>query len=377
MRQQSHSSYTASKRTSPKVDKNSHRLTALSPDTRRRRTRDRQCSGDITVTPLRGFFIALLFLGVPTVSLGGVCFLLLQNNLKLSRTNSELHEIAHEVTAEIDVLGDEIDSLKARAGVPDSEEAQKEKPQETEKSEADKKAAEKSKAEKKAAESAGSSQDNIQSGLSEVSVNSAGLVLPVRGGGTLAKSLKPQGGPENVVTALDLLEDAKQQVPELNRALDSAIKPALEKTLAEEASYPTGQPVVGRVVVSSEYGIRSNPFTGSGYEVHEGIDFVGDTGDIIAATGDGTVTLAGPNGGYGNTVTIDHGHGYETLYAHMSKVRVKVGDRIKRGQIIGHIGSTGRSSGPHLHYSLYKDDKAIDPRTLMKLSENFLADGPR
>lgn len=374
MRQQSHSSYTVSRRINQKIDSRSPHSTALLSDTQKRRTRTRQGSSDITVTPLRGFFIALLFLGVPTVSLGGVCFLLLQNNLKLSKANSELNEIAHEVTAEIDVLGDEIDSLKARAGVPDGEAAE-------EKAEADEKASAKGKKasaeEETNAESARGSQDNIQSSLSGLSVNNAGMMLPVKGGGTLAKRLKPQGGPENAVTALDLLENAQQQVPELNRALASAVKPALEKALAEEAAYPTGQPVVGRVVVSSEYGIRSNPFSGSGYEVHEGIDFVGDTGDIIAATGDGKVTLAGPHGGYGNTVTIDHGYGYETLYAHMSKVRVKVGDRIKRGQIIGHIGSTGRSSGPHLHYSLYKNDKSINPRTLMKLSENFLADGPR
>lgn len=360
MRQQLYSSY----KTPDSQRLSTVKHGTLKQITRKRRERNRGESAEITVTPMRGFFIALLFLGVPTISLGGLCFSLLQNNLRLTRTNSELSDIANEVKAEIDDLGEEIDSLKARAGV-DSNEAVEPT----------------SSSDSQASKSPSRAQDNLQSTLPNITVQSAAFVFPVRGGGSLARDLTPsttpRGGPSPTVTALDLLRDAKQQVPELNKALDSSIKPALEKTLAEEAAYPSGQPVVGRVIVSSEFGIRSNPFSGSGYEVHEGMDFVGDHGDIIAAAGDGVITLAGYNGGYGNTVTIEHGYGYETLYAHMSEVKVKVGDRVKRGQIIGHIGSTGRSSGPHLHYSLYKNDKAIDPRSLLKLPENILAEGPR
>jgi murein DD-endopeptidase MepM/ murein hydrolase activator NlpD len=269
--------------------------------------------------------MALLFLAIPTVSLGSLCFFLFQHNLHLSEKNNELKEIATEVTSEVDTLGQEIDSLRARAGIQDS---------------------------------ASQSDRLIRS------TRSALLGSPED---DTTKTFPPRGGPANAIEALSLLKDAKRQVPRLNRDLDSAIKPALEETLAEEAAYPDGQPMVGTLEVSSEFGIRSNPFSGGGYEVHEGIDFVGAQGDIIAATGDGVVTKAGPNGGYGNSVTIDHSYGYETLYAHMSEVRVKVGDRVKRGQIIGHVGSTGRSSGPHLHYSLYKEGKAINPRSLLKL----------
>ncbi len=365
MRQQLHSSYTAP---------NSQRLStikrgALKQSHQKQQAYTHQEFAKITVTPMRGFFIALLFLGVPTLSLGGLCFSLLQNNLRLAETNSELNEIANEVKADIDNLGEEIDFLKERAGVPGglSSEPSSAKSNNS-----------------RVPKSLNRSQDNIQqdnvqsvlpSASSEGTSQSAAFVFPVRGGG-LAKDLTSKGGPSAAITALDLLRDAKQQVPELNKALDSAVKPALEKALAEEAAYPDGQPIVGQVIVSSEFGIRSNPFGGSGYEVHEGIDFVGEHGDIIAATGDGVVTLAGPNGGYGNTVTVEHGYGYETLYAHMSEVKVKTGDRVKRGQIIGHIGSTGRSSGPHLHYSLYKNKKAVDPRSLLKLSENILAKDP-
>ncbi|MGI8933219.1 MAG: M23 family metallopeptidase, partial [Phormidesmis sp.] len=90
----------------------------------------------------------------------------------------------------------------------------------------------------------------------------------------------------------------------------------------------------------------------------------------MTATGDGVVTAAGRNGGYGLSVTIDHGYGYKTLYAHLSKMKVGMGDRLKRGQVIGHVGSIGRSSGPHLHYSIHKNDEAVNPRQLLKLSES-------
>lgn len=234
--------------------------------------------------------------------------------------------MATEVKAEVDSLGEEIDSLSQQVGAPED-----------------------------------SSQSARDSAKNPVAASEASRI---------ADNLPPRGGPSPEIDALDLLKNASRQVPELNKTLDSAIKPALEAAIAQEAAYPDGQPVTGTVEVSSEFGIRSNPFGGSGYEVHGGIDFVGKQGDIIAATGDGVVVKSGENGGYGISVTLNHGNGYETLYAHMSKTRVHVGDRIKRGQIIGYIGSTGRSSGPHLHYSLYQDGVAIDPRKVMKLPES-------
>jgi murein DD-endopeptidase MepM/ murein hydrolase activator NlpD len=339
MRQQSHSSY-------------------VLPSANKRRKRSLRKSSGIKITSMRGFFTALLFLGVPTVSLGALCLALLQNNLQLSQTNDELNEIAKEVKAEVDSLDAEIDSLRERAGVtPDAaaDVTTDSNPQANTRTLVHTRAL-----------------SSTPGSLSRLNSRNSSLGLPLGGsdlGSDLAEKLPPRGGPARAIDALDLLEDAKQQVPQLNRTLDSAIRPALEATLAEEAAFPDGQPVLGKGEVSSEFGIRSNPFGGGAYEVHEGIDFVGAQGDIIAATGNGVVTLAGENGGYGISVTIDHGYGYKTLYAHMSEKRVDVGDRVKRGQIIGHIGSTGRSSGPHLHYSIYKNDKSINPRTLLKLAE--------
>ena len=328
-------------------------------------------STGITITPLRGFFITLLLLGVPTVSLGTICLSLIQNNLRLSEKNDELNAIASEVKAEVDSLGEEIDSLRERAGVP----------KDSAPTEANADAVPDTSVQKSWSDSITRSSDASSDGLGAGQLSSEAAEkqdLENKAGlGRLTNALPPRGGPSKAVDPVDLLKDVQKQVPKLNKTLDSSVKPALEEALAEEAAYPDGQPVVGVVEVSSEFGIRSNPFGGGGYEVHEGIDFVGEYGDIIAAAGDGVVKLAGPNGGYGLTVTIDHSYGYETLYAHMSEVKVNVGDTVKRGQIIGYIGSTGRSSGPHLHYGLYKSKKAINPRTLLKLPENNVAQDPR
>ena len=309
------------------------------------RTKAQQGSG-IAITPMRGFFISLMFLA-PMASLGTLCFALVQNNLRLHQKNDKLTGMANEVRAEIDILSEEIEALRERAGVTD----------------------EASEISTKAEEKTATSDDLIEAIDTKIDVEDSRSESSSRG-------LLPRGGVASQVDALDLLQDAKAQVPVLNKALDSAAEP-LKATLAAEAAYPNGLPMPGHLEVSSEYGVRGNPFGGGGYEIHDGIDFVGEQGDIIAATGEGKVTLAGANGGYGNSVTIDHGYGYETLYAHMSRVRVNVGDRVKRGQIIGHVGSTGRSSGPHLHYAIYKDKKAINPRQLMTIPENRLALGAR
>lgn len=357
MRQKSSASYTTVATRAPRREQTSthYATTRFSQPSPRRR---REPTG-ITITPVRGFFMALLFLGVPTVSLGSLCFSLLQNNVRLNEENNELTQIATEVKRDIDSLGAEIDSLRERAGVPK-----------------DVKAGNESVSAVSKGESANSAQRGTSKGVNGITTDNASLIPS--GIDSLASNFPHKGGPSQAASPLDLLEGAKAEVPKLNKALDSAIKPALEETLAEEAAHPDGQPVVGKVEISSGFGLRGNPFGGGSYEMHEGIDFVGEHGDIIAATGDGVVTLAGYNGGYGISVTIEHGNGYETLYAHMSETKMKVGNTVKRGQIIGYIGSTGRSSGPHLHYSIYKNDVAIDPAKLMVFpKEEKLADGPR
>ena len=111
--------------------------------------------------------------------------------------------------------------------------------------------------------------------------------------------------------------------------------------------------------VTSTYGIRLDPFTKK-LAFHAGVDFRAHAGTKIEAAMDGIVKYAGRKNMYGNAVIIKHNNGYETLYGHMSKVLVKQGDRIKQKDVIGLAGSTGRSTGPHLHFELIKNGKKID-----------------
>ncbi|MBW7912701.1 MAG: M23 family metallopeptidase [Taibaiella sp.] len=126
---------------------------------------------------------------------------------------------------------------------------------------------------------------------------------------------------------------------------------------------PAIQPVSNRTLdrVASGFGYRIDPIYKTP-KMHTGIDFTAATGTPVYATGDGTIREAGyDNGGYGNNVLINHGYGYQTLYAHMKKIKVRVGDRVRRGEVIGWIGSTGKSTGPHLHYEVIKNGEKIDP----------------
>lgn len=116
--------------------------------------------------------------------------------------------------------------------------------------------------------------------------------------------------------------------------------------------------------VNNEYGYRRSPF-GGGYEFHAGMDIDGERGDTILAPAKGTVVKAGWQGGYGNLIEIDHGNGLSTRYGHLSRIGVQVGETVERGQLIGLVGSTGRSTGPHLHYEVRLGDRAINPRRFL------------
>lgn len=129
------------------------------------------------------------------------------------------------------------------------------------------------------------------------------------------------------------------------------------------ASTPAIQPVsnVNLNRIASGFGYRIDPVYKT-VKMHAGLDFAAPQGTPIYATAEGTVTLAGNVGnGYGNHVVIRHGYGYETLYGHMFKVKARVGQKIKRGEIIGYVGSTGKSTGPHCHYEVHKNDRPLDP----------------
>lgn len=135
---------------------------------------------------------------------------------------------------------------------------------------------------------------------------------------------------------------------------------------------PSDKPV-RTAAFTSGYGVRSDPFRGAA-AMHAGIDLAGPVGTPIHATADGVVTEAAYNsGGYGNLIKIDHGRGIETRYAHLSSMSVSPGQRITRGQVIGRMGSTGRSTGSHLHYEVRIDGRAVNPVPFMKSTDYLLA----
>lgn len=136
----------------------------------------------------------------------------------------------------------------------------------------------------------------------------------------------------------------------------------LTKTLS---AVPIRKPMNGELESTSGFGMRNDPFVRS-LAMHTGLDFRADTGEPARATAAGTVTMAGWNGGYGKMVEVDHGNGFATRYAHLSAIDVEVGQTVRIGQIVGRVGSTGRSTGPHLHYETRVDGDAVDPQKFLR-----------
>ncbi|RVT77723.1 M23 family metallopeptidase [Flavobacterium sufflavum] len=147
-----------------------------------------------------------------------------------------------------------------------------------------------------------------------------------------------------------------------SKSLDYIVKLAKEKNKFL-AAIPAIQPVRNENLkhMASGFGYRTDPFT-KARKMHKGMDFTAKKGTPIFATGDGVIAKADNTAsGYGNHIVIRHGYGYETLYGHLSKYNCRAGQRVKRGDVIGYVGSTGRSEAPHLHYEVHKDGKVVNP----------------
>jgi murein DD-endopeptidase MepM/ murein hydrolase activator NlpD len=145
-----------------------------------------------------------------------------------------------------------------------------------------------------------------------------------------------------------------------------------ERIKAEIAALPLVKPMSADAEITSEYGYRNDPFRRVP-AMHAGVDFRGSWGSSVTATADGIVTGAGWDGAYGKRVEISHDNGVTTRYAHLSSVAVTIGQRVKRGAVVGRIGSTGRSTGPHLHYETRVNGEAIDPVRFWRTSDDLQA----
>jgi murein DD-endopeptidase MepM/ murein hydrolase activator NlpD len=173
------------------------------------------------------------------------------------------------------------------------------------------------------------------------------------------------GGPFVPVRAPTHVNTFEQRLQRINHARAQVDR--LTRTLS---SVPVRKPLAGDLDMSSGFGVRSDPFTRSP-AMHTGLDFQGDTGDVVRATANGTVTAAGWSGGYGKVVDVDHGNGFTTRYGHLSSIDVQVGQSVKIGQGIGRLGSTGRSTGPHLHYETRVRGEAVDPLKFLRAGQKL------
>lgn len=260
----------------------------------------------ITLTFNPRVLVGLLALAIalPMGSVGRLIHAYVQKNNSLIQQNNALSQEAAQILQQVEGLEAEIQSLQERAGITDEE-------------------------------------VSLIEDAEDLDRNS-------------------QGGVSAPATATALLKAARAQIPNLKTTLNGEVRPALEKILKREEAVPNGVPLKGNFDTSSRFGLRRNPF-GGGYEFHNGLDFKGPYGAPIFSTAPGVVEQAGFSRGYGYHVIVDHGYGYRTLYAHMSKIEVSAGDTIDRDRVLGYLGNTGRSTGPHLHYTIYRRGTAVNP----------------
>lgn len=168
----------------------------------------------------------------------------------------------------------------------------------------------------------------------------------------------PERALEHAASRLSFVEDVASTAVKSARSLSVL----LEGQHAMLSATPSRRP--SRGYVTSGYGMRIDPFTGLAQH-HSGVDFSARLGAPVSATADGVVIFSGKHGAYGNMIELDHGHGLVTKYAHLSSIHVKVGEKVKRGHVVGEVGNTGRSTGPHLHYEIRVNGIPQDPRRFM------------
>lgn len=176
------------------------------------------------------------------------------------------------------------------------------------------------------------------------------------------------GGPETAVIGdahrppqfIDIINQLADQISDREQQLDT-LESLMTNRSVQDDIFVAGRPVL-KGWMSSRYGRRTDPFNGKA-AWHNGVDFAGKLGSKIIAVASGIVVESGERNGYGGTININHGGGFQTRYAHNKKNLVNVGDVVKKGQVIALMGSTGRSTGPHVHFEVYKYGRPVDPAT--------------
>lgn len=187
--------------------------------------------------------------------------------------------------------------------------------------------------------------------------------------GIAAQGADPAGGPAIPLppAAPIAAEETRGWLGRLGGRLERA-GAAVRAHVRRLAAIPSGAPVSARV--TSSFGWRVNPFTGRGAEWHSGLDYGAPLGTPVRATAAGEVAWAARRGGYGLAVGVRHEGGFVTVYGHLRDATVKPGDRVARGDVVGHVGNGGRSTGPHVHYEVRRDGTPTDPRRVRATSRD-------
>lgn len=183
------------------------------------------------------------------------------------------------------------------------------------------------------------------------------------------KRLFSFGSKEKILENLDTSDSGSIDVENLKKQIMitmeniGEIKDYLSQQRDIYVATPKGWPIEGQI--TSPFGLREHPMSGNS-EFHSGVDIAAEPGRPVRATGEGIISFSGWSGANGNLVVIEHGAGFSTLYAHNKMVAVRAGQKVKRGEIIGYVGSTGNSTGPHVHYEVWLNGRAVNPDTYLK-----------
>ncbi len=185
---------------------------------------------------------------------------------------------------------------------------------------------------------------------------------PAQGGPVAASELSAEMQVPDFMTSL---KNLSQQLDDRNQQLSVLETLMMNRNLQAEVM-PAGRPIT-RGWLSSYFGIRTDPFNGRRVH-HKGVDFAGKMGSDVVSVAAGVITYSGKRSGYGNLVEINHGNGYSTRYGHSSELLVKVGDTVKKGQKVAKMGTSGRSTGPHVHFEVLLNGRAVNPKKYIHAS---------
>jgi len=209
-------------------------------------------------------------------------------------------------------------------------------------------------------ETLAATQKRLRNALSETGLDAERLAAPVTATGGMGGPLIPvklDSSEGAFAATLNALQPRMASVIRLRGVIDQL---------------PLARPMAGDHDFTSNFGYRTDPFT-RGLAMHTGVDFRAETGSPIMATAPGKVVAAEYNGGYGNMVEVEHANGLSTRYAHMSAISVSIGQMVKAGTVVGRVGTTGRSTGPHLHYETRINDEPVDPTRFLRAGGKLLA----